>query len=384
MISVITIILASAFAVTMIFVNDISNQPSKTTLGSVYLGNYEKEQYEGVITNEVNAFVNSAIYEISYQDYIYTLPMTFFNYESELTMNGLVENANNRAIFSMSDTNLAELRSDIELNFSTRVLNVADIDSLVKQIKSDLGQMISLKKYKLSTYFLDSTEMTSLNISSMTNINASDVEAIDNALDQIEILPKTRFSVLEILGPLHLTNEQYSVISTGMLNVLSKSHMNGFIFNTNPVMPLWATPGFNVRILKVNQFDFSFFNPFEHAYQITIEKTSLTSLTFELTGVPYVDIYDYKIEVKVEVPFDRVYIENDLLDETTIGIIIEETETEITYLLLQELGLAGNISYINRQITQINGQVTTYKLYEELHEAQPSVYQRHIVEKAGA
>lgn len=384
MISVITIILASAFAVTMIFVNDISNQPSKTTLGSVYLGNYEKEQYEGVITNEVNAFVNSAIYEISYQDYIYTLPMTFFNYESELTMNGLVENANNRAIFSMSDTNLAELRSDIELNFSTRVLNVADIDSLVKQIKSDLGQMISLKKYKLSTYFLDSTEMTSLNISSMTNINASDVEAIDNALDQIEILPKTRFSVLEILGPLHLTNEQYSVISTGMLNVLSKSHMNGFIFNTNPVMPLWATPGFNVRILKVNQFDFSFFNPFEHAYQITIEKTSLTSLTFELTGVPYVDIYDYKIEVKVEVPFDRVYIENDLLDETTIGIIIEETETEITYLLLQELGLAGDISYINRQITQINGQVTTYKLYEELHEAQPSVYQRHIVEKAGA
>ena len=81
-------------------------------MGSVYLGNYEKEQYEGVITNEVNAFVNSAIYEISYQDYIYTLPMTFFNYESELTMNGLVENANNRAIFSMSDTNLAELRSD--------------------------------------------------------------------------------------------------------------------------------------------------------------------------------------------------------------------------------------------------------------------------------
>ena len=92
--------------------------------------------------------------------------------------------------------------------------------------------------------------MTSLNISSMTNINASDVEAIDNALDQIEILPKTRFSVLEILGPLHLTNEQYSVISTGMLNVLSKSHMNGFIFNTNPVTPLWATPGFNVRIFK--------------------------------------------------------------------------------------------------------------------------------------
>ena len=48
--------------------------------------------------------------------------------------------------------------------------------------------------------------------------------------------------------------------------------------------------------------------------------------------MPYVDIYDYKIEVKVEVPFDRVYIDNDLLDETTIGIIIEETDTEITYL----------------------------------------------------
>jgi hypothetical protein len=136
--------------------------------------------------------------------------------------------------------------------------------------------------------------------------------------------------------------------------------------------------------LKVNQYDFSFFNSFDYTYYINIEQTSTTSLSFSLTGVPYVNTYNVEIEDKISIPRNTIYYDNDLLDENTPDVIITETDTEITYLLLIEDGHDGNIYYINRIVTDVFGTTTQYKLYEEQYDSQSRIYDQLIVEIGGA
>jgi hypothetical protein len=384
MISIITLFIAIVFAGTMFFVNDISNPPSSTVLGSIYLGAYEEDQYENVINNQINAFLNDVAYEISYQDSIYEIPLTLFDYDHDQTMASLNENKVNQAYFSITDENQLILEEQLELNFSNDVYLAINVEDLISQIKDDMGDMTSLKQYQLVDYFIENTDQTDLNQETISNIDAEDVSQIDLLVDQIIINPNSRYSMLDNLGTLDLSNDQLSIISTGLLKVLAKSHMNGFMFNTNPVIPAWASIGYNVRILKVNQYDFSFFNSFDYTYYINIEQTSTTSLSFSLTGVPYVDTYNVEIEDKISIPRDTIYYDNDLLDENTPDVIITETDTEITYLLLIEDGHDGNIYYINRIVTDVFGTTTQYKLYEEQYDSQSRIYDQLIVEIGGA
>lgn len=384
MISIITLFIAIVFAGTMFFVNDISNPPSSTVLGSIYLGAYEEDQYENVINNQINAFLNDVAYEISYQDSIYEIPLTLFDYDHDQTMASLNENKVNQAYFSITDENQLILEEQLELNFSNDVYLAINVEDLISQIKDDMGDMTSLKQYQLADYFIENTDQTDLNQETISNIDAEDVSQIDLLVDQIIINPNSRYSMLDNLGTLDLSNDQLSIISTGLLKVLAKSHMNGFMFNTNPVIPAWASIGYNVRILKVNQYDFSFFNSFDYTYYINIEQTSTTSLSFSLTGVPYVDTYNVEIEDKISIPRDTIYYDNDLLDENTPDVIITETDTEITYLLLIEDGHDGNIYYINRIVTDVFGTTTQYKLYEEQYDSQSRIYDQLIVEIGGA
>lgn len=383
MISIITLSIAIVFAATMLFVNDISNPSSSTTLGSIYLGAYEEDQYESIINTEINMYLDEAVYEISYQNSIYDIDLSLFEFNNDLTMSALIDNQENSAYFSINETNLATLATQLELNFSSRVFSVIHMDELIEQIVSDMGNMISLKQYQLANYFIENTNLTSLNEATLKDINNLDVNQIFQVVDQIVIEPHSRYSVLDQLGSLDLTNEQLSIISTGILKVIVESHMNGFIFNNNPEYPLWSSVGYNVRVLKVNQFDFSFYNSFEHTYQINIEKVGVTSLRFTLIGVPFVDTYNVTIEDKADIPRDTIYYENELLDEFTPSVIIEDTETETTYLLLLEDGYDGNIYYINRQTTDVFGITTQTKIYEQQYNAKSRVYDRLIVDKEG-
>lgn len=383
MISIITLFIAVVFAGTMFFVNDISNPPSSTTLGSIYLGAYEEDQYENVINNEINAYLSDAVYEISYQDSIYTIDLSLFEYDNNQTMASLIDNQENNAFFSISDSNRVTLEDELELIFSTHVFTVINRDDLIDQIIEDMGHMTSLKQYQLADFFIEDAYQSVLNQESINNIKSSDVSQIDLLVDQIILEPHSRYSVLDNLDTLDLTNEQLSIISTGLLKVLAKSHMNGFMFNTNPVVPVWASIGYNVRVLKVNQYDFSFFNSFDYTYYVNIESTTSISLTFTLIGVPFVDDYDVEIENKIVIPRSTIYYDNDLLDENTPNIIINETDTDTTYLLLIEDGYDGNIYYINRIVTDVFGTTTKYKLYEEQYDSEAREYDRFIVEKEG-
>lgn len=384
MVSIITVFVAAIFAITIFIVNDISDQPAQTTVGSIYLGGHEENQYDSVVTSEINTFMSIATYEIKYQNVSIDIPLNLFTFNKDKTLNLLIDDQKNQAIFELSDQNQILLEDALDLAFSVEVVDLLDLDQLMNQIKSDLGQMLTKKQYELDLYFVDQAFESQLNMEVMNTLDQIDVTNITNEVQTIEIAAKTQFSLLDSLGSLDLDNEQLSIIANGMLKVLLKSHMNGFTFETYAESPLWATNGFNVRILKVNDYDFTFYNPYDFGYKIEIAKLSDNSILLTLLGVPYVDTYDYEIELKTTIPVEIIYVNNDLLNETTSGVIITDTATETTYELLISTGTNGYIYDLIRTTTDLEGNTTSIKIYDILYLGDPTIYEQHIVEKDGA
>ncbi len=78
MISIITVFLASVFAITIFLVYDLSTEDNQTTVGSVYLGGVAEEQYQQVLSSEINEYLSELNYDIAYQGVHVSLPSSLF------------------------------------------------------------------------------------------------------------------------------------------------------------------------------------------------------------------------------------------------------------------------------------------------------------------
>ena len=268
--------------------------------------------------------------------------------------------------------------------FTQNYLNLIDSEKLFNALISDLGDMVLIKDYQLEDYFVDSAFNQTLYTDVVAGVNASDVTKILNQMDTIVIKPHSRFSILNELENYDLTNEQLSVLATGMLKVLTNTHMNGFVFHTYPEEPIWATLGYNVRVLKVNGYDFTFYNANDFEYHIELSQFLLNTISFSLKGVPQVFDYEVNIAKQATVPVENIYIDNDTLNAFTPGVVEITTETETRYELLIEAGTEGGVYTIYRTVTNADGHSIIEKLYDLYMPSQSNIYELNIVEIGGA
>lgn len=384
MISIITVFLASVFAVTIFLVYDLSTEDNQTTVGSVYLGGVDEEQYEKILTSEINTYLSDLNFDIAYQGVSVSLPSSLFTPNINETINQINENRNNLVVFSIEPNHQGEILSSISSMFSQNYMTFIDTEKLMNDLIIDLGEMILIKDYKIEDYFFDTAFDYTLTTEFVNGIYVDDVTQILAEIDTIYIEANARFSLLESLKDYNLTNEQLSVIATGMLKVLTPTHMNGFIFHTYPEEPIWATIGYNVRILKVNNYDFTFYNAFNFDYKIELSQFLLNSIVFNLKGVPQAFDYDVSITKNATVPIENIYIDNLELNALTPGVIEIIEDTEIRYELLVENGSEGGVYTIYRTVTEANGNSKIIKLYDIYIPSKANIYELNIVETGGA
>lgn len=379
MISIITVFLASVFAITIFLVYDLSTEDNQTTVGSVYLGGVDEAQYQQVLTNEINDYLSELSFDLVYQGVHVNLPSSLFTPHIDQTINQLDQNKDNPVIFSIEASDQGEILTLINSMFSQNYMSYINTEALMNDLVSDLGEMILIKDFKIEDYFLDTALNHSISTEYVNGINASDVTQILSELDAIVIKANDRFSLLETLKDYDLSNEQLSVIATGMLKVLTPTHMNGFIFHTYPIDPTWASLGYNVRILKVNDYDFTFYNALDFEYRIELSQFLLNSISFNLIGVPQVFDYSVSITKNASVPIENVYIDNDTLNASTPGVIVITEDTETRYELLIEPGVEGGVYTVYRTITDADGNSKIIKLYDIYMPSKANIYELNIV-----
>lgn len=374
-------LISLTFAGITLVVFSFGNSANQTSVGYIYLGTYQSDQYASVLEDETSLWMLNASYELVYEDYVLNIPLDLFEFDGVTTLNHLTKNSDNLAYFTISNDNLNLLKQSIVDQFTQTIDDVFDFDMFYQDLYQDMQHLKDLKVYNLSSYLDAGVESTVLASKDLTNITPSDVDHIVSLVTDIPIHKMSRFSILETLETLDLTNEQLSIIASGIQGVVLNTNFDGFVFEQNYTMPAWAVSGQNVRILKVNNFDFTFYNNFDVDYHLSISKVNANTLNFELIGYPYITDYQTVPVFQVTIPFQTIIIENTDINASTPGVIIYETDTEYIYHLFVQSGVQGQVSFFMRTTTQLGKQAVTTRLFDEQILPIPEIYYENIVLK---
>jgi len=381
MITLIVLLLSLTFAGLTLAVFSIANTVDQTSVGFIYLGNYEEDQFGSILTREINTWKQNADYRIEYQDYTYVIDLDVLEFDLNQTLTNINRDQDNQAYFVISSTNRLDLQNEIIAHFTSPITSTLDVNTFFEDLLSDFSDLRNRKVYNLVDYLDESVEQTIIYQSEINLLLNADVEKIISEVTNIQISANERFSLLDKIGDLPLTNEQMSIIASGIQSISVNTNFSGFIFEQNYTLPVWAGPGQNVRILKVNQFDFTFFNNFDYDYQIEISKTNDTTLEFSLIGYPLITSYNTVPVFQVEIPFQTIYLDNESIDDLTPGVIVTETDTEYIYQLLIQTGVPGQVDFFIRTETRLGETPVSTKLFDEETLPINAIYYQNIVEK---
>lgn len=374
-----------AFAASTMGVLGNGNQNGDTSVGYIYLGGLDEADYESVLNQKVDLWQSDAQYEIVFQGYTHEINLDLFQFDVSSTLINLKTGENNQAYFTLTEGNKNLLVDQLEMTFTEAIIIGLDVDLIMSQIIQDMGNLKTFKTYLLSDFLPEMLPTHAMNQVLISNLSGDDIDAIlgDNGL-KIVIEPKARFSLLESLQDLNLTNEQYSIIASGLQKILRESPMSNFLFEQNPILPAWAEAGMNVRILQVNNYDFSFYNPLEYEIVVLLGTQDTTMLSFKLDNYPFISTFVTTTSIITSIPFQEIYVEDETVNEFTANVEIwEETTEEITYRVLVTPGVNGVITAYLRTETLLSGESETMKLYEEETMAVNAVYHYYTYLKGG-
>lgn len=384
MISLITLFLSVVFAIVMLIALDLGERVKETSVGFIYLGSFSEDQYESVLTSKVTQWQTAADFELIYQGYEIDIDLTLFDFNANLTVSNIETNKNNDAHFVMSAENEALLMTHFEDNLTPTLFNAFDTESFLEDVLADMSSLKNRKVYQLKSYLDEGLSESIIQTITIDQIDLADVNQIAETIESLEIFGTSRFSILNTFGTdQDLDNNQLSIIASAIQKLTLDTHFEGYVYSRYINLPIWAEPGMNVRVLKVNQFDFSFYNRLSDTFTIDIEKIGDDSLSFTLKGYPYMTSYVSSIDESVVIPYTTIYVDNALIDETTPGVIITETDTEFIYELIITPGVTGKVISYFKTITPLNGSSTTVKVYDEQYVASPETREQNIVLKDG-
>ncbi|MFA7672605.1 MAG: hypothetical protein WCY62_01960 [Clostridia bacterium] len=375
------LILAVLFAVTMVSLFWTEEKINQTTVGTIYLGDKSAQDYEISILLGISEWKNKAEFSISYQKYSRKIPLDIYEFDIDATLLGIKENETNSARFKLSEQVISEFRTDIQDYFGQAVYNALDIEKLIDDVLKDAEKMSLQKTYTLYPYLDNELSDTSISISEISNIHSEDIAKITSLSDVIKITADTRFSLLDSIASIDLSNEQLSIVASGIQSVIMPTCFSGIISQQYLDPPLWAEIGKNVRILKVSEIDFSFFNPLDTDFIIKIEKNGSDSLRFELIGFPFIGTYSIKSVTDNKLSYQTKYIVDMTIGPDTSDVIITELETETIYSVLVQEGKAGSITIFYRTVIHPDGSAETSSVLQQFVNPQDRIYRQRTVDK---
>jgi hypothetical protein len=371
-----SVIFASATFIGLEVVGEIN----RTSVGFIYLGNKTESQYETQLNSEIRAWKSDAIYTVYFQEYTLEIDLDHFDFDSNRTLNLLRKNSNNRAYFLISENSKILLSTDFYNQFSDSIIEEFDLDEFIDDILGDLQLLYVKKDYQLEDYLSEGLYNHVIDTAILDEISPLDVNQILGVLTTISIPKSSRFSLLNALSQYQLNNTQLSIIASGLQGVLDLTPMSGFMYEQNRDLPIWADQGMNVRILQVNQYDFTFFNHLNYHLRLVIEQVSDTSLSFSLLGYPFVTSYESFFEQQVVIPYPTVIYSDESI-VTHPDVVIIDTETETTYRLHVQEGVDGFVMFYYRRATLINQEPITYRIYDEQYIPKEEIIYEYIVYK---
>ncbi len=382
-VAILVLILAFGFGVGIVSATSLEDGIDETRVGSVFLGQYESGQYAVVLDREIDLWQGRMEYCLTYQEYGIKVDPELFVFDMSSTISGIVPAKKNQAVFTLESEARNAFIAEIVALFPDEIDAGIDFDHLFADLLDCAGNLVAKREFELEDYLDPGLASIVIASTFINDLPGSDVDAILEAAPEFVIRPQMRFSLLETLGSTPLNNNQLSIIASGLLELTLKTSFSGYLFSGFFEAPDWEAPGMRVMILKVNNYDFSFFNELDQSYTVDLTESAGGTLVFTLKGYPLVAEYSTTLTTVSTIEHDTVYQVNETIDQDTPGVIITETDTEYTYRVLVQPGVDGSVDAWIRIVTSPNEDpVSTILFYRQIRPIE-AIYEENVVLKAG-
>lgn len=381
--TLITFGLVIIFSVLMLITFSVSTRVNNTSVGFIFLGNVSESRYDTVLNNGIDVWQAQTEYQLIYYGETIPITLNWLEFNLEETKTNIRLNQDNQAHFDISSEAMSQFTDLLQGTLGDTLFQQFDLNAFIEDIQSDAMSLSRFKTYYLDHY-LESTlfeEVISQFI--IDGLNEADIDQIVSQFSTWDLGPTMSFSMLNATKNTTLNNVQLSIVASGILNVILDSHLTLIDYHIHQYLPTWGSAGSNVRILRLNQYDFTFYNPLKDELSISIEKLDQDSLQFKLKGYPYVQPYHHETELIETITHAIDIITNVAIDQTTPGVIITETDTEYIYDLVVQQGRDGAIYYVNRIYHDLNNQEMVLRIMIEHYMPVTEIIHRHIVQKGG-
>lgn len=373
--------LSVAFTLYSVFTYRINSSNDYTIIGNIYIGDNSQTELSNAIAFGVNEWESNAVYTLTYQNQNYSNIISWFDFNLNVTLDQMTLGSRNDASFGITQNSKDAMLSELSERFPEEVMDAFDYEDFFSDVIEDLKQMYYIKNYQLVDYLNLEVKTTALETIVIENIDPTDVTSIMAQITSITISETSRFSLLDELSSTSLSNEQLSIIASGIEKVILNTYFTGITKSQYTVTPSWATETANVRILRVNQLDFQFFNDLPLEYLISIEEVSASSISFTLSGYPNAEDISVTKSEETVLPFETILIEDDLLTDTTVGVTVEETVDSWIYTIVDQVGSDGYIKIYTRSITDALGETRSQFLMNEYLSPTSEIIRQNIVLK---
>jgi len=379
--SLIFVVLSVSFSVYSLMTYRLNSSGDNTVIGNIFIGSNNGDDYSSSITYGINEWESNALYTLTYQNQSYSNILYWFDFDLNATLDSMTIGSKNNAVFGISQNSKDAMLAELSERFPQELMDAFDFEAFFADVIDDLKQMYYLKNYQLIDYLSVEASESIIDTFTINNISPTDATSITDALTEISIPASSRFSLLDALNDTSLTNEQLSIVASGIEHVILNTYFTGITKSQYSVSPAWADEASNVRILRLNHLDFQFFNDLPLDYFVTLELNSASSIAFTLKGYPNSETIIVEISDEMVLPFETIIIEDDTLDGTTLNVLVEETVDSWIYTVVDQIGVDGYLKTYTKSITDALNVTETIFLMNEFTSPTTEMIRQNIVLK---
>ena len=345
------------------FFNKNGSFDEGTMVGTVDLSGQTKLEASNLLNEKWINWQNETTISIHYKEKAEVFDNTLFTFFEEESFNRIKPGQRNELV-----VNLESL--DTFLSFISPTLSNDILD--IKKLKSDLlSKAASLEtgnvEIQLADYLLDSTleqNNTVEEVDLTTNLSFNEKNIINEQLHEMELAPKTQFSLIKHvkeLGVQQLSSEALSVIATGIYQVILPTNFSIMERDISEELPNYAELGFEAKVNLEQNKDLVFLNGNESSYKILIEAKD-DRLVISLKGPSF--LQQYKITTQDQQNF------------TPKTIVQFNPELSPTQKIVQKEGKEGQFIKVVREIyTENNELIQKESISEDFY---PPVHQVEV------
>jgi hypothetical protein len=264
-------------------------------IAGMEISNESKDNIKNKLNKEIQVWKENQNVKAAYLEVEEPIPSDIFQFDVNASVDKAVNGEDSPLILHIDDERFLEVVSFLGMD-----RDLIQIDKLKEAVMAEASMLeADVQIFDLEDFMKSPDAVKVLAENEIAGVGATKgLDAFLSSFKEIVIEPLSTFSLLKVVEDqkiTSMTNEELSVISTGLYETLLYSDLQVIQRHQGSSLPEYAELGFEARVDQGLQQDFVFINPTNQANKIRIDLNGDT-LVFVLEGPRQ----PYEVEISLQ------------------------------------------------------------------------------------